>query len=265
MSSLVNNNDELFQNSIKYLHSVSHLPALNVPVLKSFYSTKGRLMELRRGMYLPSNMTRTSVRCQRCLLNLLDGPASYRIKAEQKNNKFARKVLAKAQRNKPLTKYQREYLDRFSNFSGNQLAITCKFCKKESLIKLQKPERAIRSRVSTVLSQKKKKNKRKDKFSGLNQEAVLSLAPQNIRKLNNSCISLNSSDKKARFKLSKKENLEESKKVVVAKEKVIKSNNNKRKKNKSLNKLNEYLNKSNTSKINNSSSNLKQFLLGLES
>ncbi|KAJ8960889.1 hypothetical protein NQ318_020188 [Aromia moschata] len=181
METEAENDNKLFQNSIKYLHSISNVKALNVPALKSFYSTKGRLMELRNAIYLPFNLTRTSVRCQRCLINLSDGPASYKIKAQEKKSKFARKVLGKFHRDKPLTKYQRKYIKHLDEFNGNHLAITCKFCKKESLIKLEKPKKTVRSKGSKNIPQKKKRIKKKDKFCGLNEEAVLSLTPQNVR------------------------------------------------------------------------------------
>lgn len=78
-------------------------------------------MELRKNIYLPANLTKTSVTCQRCLINLNDGPAGYSIKPGKRRSKFAKKLVAKDNSGKPLTKYQREYLKRMSNFSGNQL------------------------------------------------------------------------------------------------------------------------------------------------
>lgn len=78
-------------------------------------------MELRKNIQVPSNMTRTTVRCQRCFLNLKDGPASYRIKAEEKKSKFARRMLSKNNQDKPMTRYQRKYLKKLDRFDGNRL------------------------------------------------------------------------------------------------------------------------------------------------
>lgn len=78
-------------------------------------------MELRMNIQIPFNMTRTTIRCQRCFLNLRDGPASYRIKAEEKKSKFAERILSKYNEDKPMTKYQKKYFKRLDRFNGNRL------------------------------------------------------------------------------------------------------------------------------------------------
>lgn len=78
-------------------------------------------MELRKSILLPSNFTRTSITCQRCLINLRDGPATYNVIASKKQTKFAKKVQAKVQSGKGLTNYQQKYSQKLNHFSGNQL------------------------------------------------------------------------------------------------------------------------------------------------
>lgn len=78
-------------------------------------------MELRKSILLPSNFTRTSITCQRCLINLKEGPASFRLVSAKKQTEFAKKVLAKQKNGKPLSKYQQKYLEKMTQFRGNQL------------------------------------------------------------------------------------------------------------------------------------------------
>lgn len=139
MYSFLENDTEFCRNSIKFLHDVSILPEINVPALKSFYSyvpfsnyfnkkpfikvfsrTKRRLMELRKSILLPSNFTRTSVTCQRCLINLREGPGQYKV-LTSKTSVFSKKVVSKQKAGKPLTKYQKKYIERSGKFIGNLL------------------------------------------------------------------------------------------------------------------------------------------------
>lgn len=78
-------------------------------------------MELRKCILLPSSITRTSITCQRCLINLQEGPANYKVVPAKKHSDFAKKILAKQRSGKPLTKFQQKYIDRLSSFSGNHL------------------------------------------------------------------------------------------------------------------------------------------------
>lgn len=82
-------------------------------------------MELRKCILLPSNFTRTSITCQRCLINLKDGPASYTVIPAKQHSHFSKKILIKQQSGKPLTKFQEKYLKRMSNFSGNHMVRFC--------------------------------------------------------------------------------------------------------------------------------------------
>ncbi|CAH1998206.1 unnamed protein product [Acanthoscelides obtectus] len=157
---------KIFQNSIEYLHRISSF--LKVPALKTIFNTKSRLMELRTGILLPPNMTKASVKCQRCLLNFQDGPAKYSIKKAQKLQRFARKIKSKEQKGKPLTAYQRRFFKKFKYHEGNMLIIKCKFCDKQASIQLQKP---VKEKTISLITPKKKK-KRKDKSAGLNQEVL---------------------------------------------------------------------------------------------
>lgn len=80
-------------------------------------------MELRNSILLPSNFTRTSITCQRCLINLNEGPASYKVTAAKKQTNFAKKIQAKIQSGKSLTKYQQKYSKTIKSFCGNQLVL----------------------------------------------------------------------------------------------------------------------------------------------
>lgn len=88
--------------------------------------TKRRLLELRKSIVLPSTLTRTSIVCQRCLINLKDGPANYKVVPTSKQSNFAKKMLGKQESGKPLTKYQQKYIEKCSNFIGNRLVSTLK-------------------------------------------------------------------------------------------------------------------------------------------
>lgn len=134
--------------------------------------------------------------------------------------------------------------------------ITCKFCKKETLIKLEKPKKIINSKAIKTSLKKKRKIKKKDKFCGLNQEAVLSLTPKNTKSfVTSDFIPLKKSKKLKTVKLSKKKTVKEIIQKVVPKLSIRESQNKLKKKNR----LKEFLN---TSSSNTSSPtvNLKHFL-----
>nr|XP_023015117.1 uncharacterized protein LOC111504675 [Leptinotarsa decemlineata] len=250
---------KLSQNSIQYLHNLSTSEELKEPILQSAFSIKRRLIELRRNTFLPTSVVKGNQRCPRCLLNWSEGPASYRIKSGPKKHEFAKKINSKLKQGLVLTSYQTKYFKKMDNFEGNYLVVTCKFCQKETDIKLEKPKKIKKSKSSTLVKQKKKK--KRDKFCGLNQDVVLSLTHQKTPKLDNSdTVSLDSEIMHTpKLKLSKRDSGVQK---VPTLEKNIKENaKKKKKKNKNLNKLSEVLNSSNTSCS--PSTNLKHFLKGL--
>ncbi|XP_018564662.1 uncharacterized protein LOC108906018 [Anoplophora glabripennis] len=258
MGSLTNEDKKLFENSISYLHNISGLncnPAAT-PALKCLHLTKARLMELRRHIRVPSRTT-TATNCVRCFLSIDDGPASFRIKAEEKKSRFARRILSKKQKDKPMTKFQRKYLKRLRQFNGNQLVVSCKFCKKEYFVNMDKPKNLIHTK--RIKTSQRKKNKKKDIFCGLNEDVVLSLTPEYVEDLDTSdFIPLEGNRKLSRIKLSKKRKLQEPIEEVVTKESIRQNQN----KVKAKNKLKEFLNTSGSSKSS-PSANLKHFLKSL--
>lgn len=178
-----------------------------------------------------------------------------------------------------------------NSFCGNQLvspivlldilmlslcfqAITCKFCKNEAFIKMEKPKKNIKQKVTT--SMKLKKKRKKDKFCGLKQEAVLSLTTKKKRKSKlKDCSSevmqlltpknIRSLDylgdreyERPKLKLMKTELVKISE---VSKENLTKSKHKLKKKRQQFDKLNDILKKPNI--VNNSVSSLKNFLQSL--
>ncbi|KAJ8921024.1 hypothetical protein NQ315_015820 [Exocentrus adspersus] len=264
MTSLKENDDKIFQNSVSYLHNISSM-GFNPPALKCMYLTKARLMELRKNIQLPFYTTKSTVRCQRCFLNLIDGPASYKVTPEEKKSRFARRMLTKLDEDKPLTKYQRKYVKRLNQFKGNRLMITCKFCKKECLIKMAKPKKLVTAKDLKITKQKKKKTKKKDKFCGLKKDVVLSVTPQNVNKAARKVvetpvvktIKVGSKRKSRDPSQVKKENAKRSTKepVIVTKASIRKSQRKIKKKDK----LKEFINTSSMIKAS-PSAKLKQFL-----
>ncbi|KAJ8983771.1 hypothetical protein NQ317_000329 [Molorchus minor] len=231
MDVLEENDNRLFLNSITYLHRLSNMASLDIPILKSFYSTKGRLMELRKAMYLPSNITRSSVRCQRCLINFAHGTTNYKVEPELRKN---------------------------------QCRVS--FAKRNLLLNWTSQERSsVRKSRDRLL--RKGKPRKKDKFCGLNQQVVLSITPKAVKI--HKCISDIDADfsdsntkKTSGFKLSKKRKVVTEKIITMTKQDLKENADKLKKKTKKLNKLTEFLNNSNNSK-GNSGNNLKQFLQSL--
>ncbi|XP_060517518.1 uncharacterized protein LOC132696608 [Cylas formicarius] len=179
MAELNEQDSLLLQNSIKYLHDLCSLKEFNVPTLKSLYRTRSRLMELRNRVYLPSQLNKSSVRCKRCFLNVLDGGASFNIQS-MKLSRFARKVIVKAARKRVLTKYQTKYYEQLKKqypdgiVDQNRLVIVCKYCKQRSTIRMLKPKKPLK--LTKTQTSKRRKKKKKDKFCGLNENEVLKVA-----------------------------------------------------------------------------------------
>lgn len=120
---------------------------------------------------------------------------------------------------------------------------------------MEKPKKLIISKAIKS-SQKKKKIKKKDKFCGLKQDAVLSVAPRNVRSfVTSNFIPLEGNKKATNCKLSKKENMKEIFTQVVPKVSIRENQNKLRKKNK----LKEFLSTSSSNKSS-PSANLKHFL-----
>ncbi|KAG5896882.1 hypothetical protein JTB14_033522 [Gonioctena quinquepunctata] len=257
MSISAENELKIKKNSIKYLHALSTSQELDNPILKSIFSTKRRLTELRQNIFLPSNVAKPHVKCQRCLIDWSEGPASYRIKPKPKKHKFARKIASKVKHGLALTEYQQKYLKKMNTFDGNFLTIKCKFCNKNSNVQLDKPKKIVDTKAPTMTKQKKKK--KRDKFCGLNQDIVLSLTPKINRSTDNpETVSLDADTPTTpKLKLSKRDIVPE---VVIVEENITESIKKQKKKQKTLSKLSEVLNSSRKSNI---SINFKNFLKSL--
>lgn len=135
-------------------------------------------------------------------------------------------------------------------------AITCKFCKKESFIKLDKPKKISKPVINLINSSQRKKRKR-DKFCGLNQEVVLSLTPHNIRNLENLSESLQ--DRTPKLKIRKKENAK-IETPVVSKLNFLENKRQMKKKNKNKNRLSELLSNATNKADRSPSFGLQDFL-----
>ncbi|CAH0560615.1 unnamed protein product [Brassicogethes aeneus] len=160
-------------NSVSFLQNLSKQSSLQIPALKSFYLTKSRLIELNKTIKLPKQVNSGSGKCNKCLINFQIDTITCKV-AKSKKTKFARKLLLKQRKHKVLTDFQRKYSKRCIT-NDNNLIITCKFCKKEKSIPMKKPiikPIVVDTPVSKTATKKKKK--KISRFSGLNEQLVLS-------------------------------------------------------------------------------------------
>ncbi|KAL1493768.1 hypothetical protein ABEB36_009458 [Hypothenemus hampei] len=249
------------EHSIKYLDQLTKFNMLNNPTLKSLYRTRSRLMELRHHVFLPEKNINS--RCQRCFLNFSEGMTKYEIQPAQ-INRFTRAIFKKVETNVKLTKFQRLYYKKTKNKfprgiqNQNKLISMCQFCHKKTELFINKPNRKVVPTTKKLIKPKKKQ-KKKDKFCGLNPNAVLQTittklkgvqskpinSNKNVLKLNSqdenksiaargfqtsNIISLNSRSKKRKIKICEKGNKialpSAPPKMTKAKEKLQKKNLN---------------------------------------
>ncbi|KAF2880049.1 hypothetical protein ILUMI_26118 [Ignelater luminosus] len=171
------------QDSVQLLSSAASSTSLNI--LKSYYLTKCRTITSGALFDLPQRFTKSTVRCPRCCVQYEDGDAMYRIKPECKKSRFARKLLKKQKNEKAMTRYQQKYLNNLIHKGGaasyNTLVIKCGVCKNEVTEKLKKAKQSSKACITpkeqTSVSSPRKKKKRKDRFSGLNKDVILSVTP----------------------------------------------------------------------------------------
>ncbi|XP_044267812.1 uncharacterized protein LOC123013387 [Tribolium madens] len=174
----------LYKNTIKYLHDVADKVPNGLNVLKSYYASKFRISELQTKICLEKSKNKLDARCPKCCLKLRETGASYLVKPEIIKSKFAKKLLKKVKARKRLSRFQAKYLKSNNIHAGNKLVIICNFCKKEVSHKCEKP---IKRRKYREKAQKrnKKKLKKKDKFCGLKEEAVVSVQSNEKHKILN--------------------------------------------------------------------------------
>lgn len=167
----VNDQDTaIFKSSIKYLYNLTENGNLDVDALKSLYRTKCKLMELRR--HIVVHNAKSLERCERCFLE----PHKYNTKYEIqpiKIGRFAKKVIAKVNSNKVLTKYQNLYYKKLcSQFPNgfdnhNKLVKVCGHCEKKSTLWMKKPKIVntfvFTNTLENLVGQKKKKKQKKKK------------------------------------------------------------------------------------------------------
>ncbi|XP_063922571.1 uncharacterized protein LOC135136979 [Zophobas morio] len=207
----------LYKNTIQYLHDVTEKVPNTLSVLKSYYASKFTISQLQTKINLEGGHSKYDPRCRKCCLKLRQSGASYAVAPETKKSKFAQKLLKKAKRKQPLTKFQAKYLKKNDLTPGNRLIVTCTFCQKKATYVLNKP---VKVRVDVNANQpiqgraKKKKNKKKDKFCGLQKEAVVSAKRANVNSKQNEndnqeCVNrvLNNPILKQRENQKKKKNL----------------------------------------------------------
>lgn len=176
-------------NKVKHLcQSANTLPASTAQnILKSYYLTKCRAMTLSGRISLPKRFTSSTIRCPRCCVQYEETPTAFKIQPERKKSRFARRLLKKSASGENITRFQEVYLKNLIRKrdvdTHNNLVMTCGVCKRVTNENLQKPERldigAVDEMATQNMSKSCKKKKKKDRFSGLNKEAVLSASPHN--------------------------------------------------------------------------------------
>lgn len=135
------------------------------------------------------------------------------------------------------------------NLTNSLQIIKCTVCNNEVTKKLTKPPKntKLKKEVCTVIPKNKKK-RRRDRFSGLNQEAVLSINP----------VSTNSERKQVNIMPAGMKNSIKNK-IMERKKETLKQNKKKAKTNTLLSKLSATLSKN----TNTSTSSLSSFLKSL--
>ncbi|KAK9869382.1 hypothetical protein WA026_003139 [Henosepilachna vigintioctopunctata] len=258
----MDDNSQIFKNSIKFLYNISDAIPNNVPSLKSYCALKSRILEIRSKLYLPQQMTKATVRCSRCCTSFTDYTPSVELKPKRKISKFAKKILKKIKNGKKLTTYQKNYSEHLTNIDCNIINTECQNCKNETKIEV-KIEAKCPNENNNLINQKviSKKKKKKDKFCGLNESVVKSISKENVQK-----VPIKKNDVIAaiqRIKLQEKEVKKKPPKNIIkqksTKEKIIENKKNKVAK-KVRSTLQNLLTGSNKTKL---STNLKDFLQDL--
>lgn len=241
------------------------------------FSTKCRLLEVRE------NITYSKApRCPKCYTYFSNNVKTCKIQSERKTCRFARRLLLKCARNEPLTQYQNKYKKRMKQTSGNKLVIhlvsfnkhfviflcifqmsTCSTCRTQAEQHLTKPKKESTLKSEPLNTGSKKKKKRKDKFSGLNKQAVLSAFKDKCsEKVSTNLTKNNDSANHNAVSTSLKKNNKVTLKVNIKNKHVekIKVQKQTRKINNNLLKINSMLHRSETESNANS---LKNFLKNL--
>mgnify|MGYP005985050701 FL=1 len=94
-----------------------HLDGLLIDDCRSKFT----ISQLQTKINLEGGHSKYDPRCRKCCLKLRQSGASYAVAPETKKSKFPQKLLKKAKRKQPLTKFQAKYLKKNDLTPGNRL------------------------------------------------------------------------------------------------------------------------------------------------